>query len=93
MLTHIYNNFTWEQLRSFDRPTYIRLLGMNETGRSYLNSVKKDLKLPLISRVATSEDPMLRLDIRATDLYFTGLNSSHSIGCDYHTPPIVIFPL
>lgn len=91
MLTHIYTNFTWEELRSFQSPTYIRLLGMNKTGKEYLNSIKKELELPIISRVASSEDPMLLIDIRATDLYFSGLlNGAARIGSDYRTPPIVI---
>ncbi|MFC4409320.1 nucleotidyltransferase [Chungangia koreensis] len=91
MLTHIYTNFTWEELRSFESPTYIRLLGMNATGKEYLNSVKKELKLPLISRVASSQDPMLQIDIRATDVYFSGLlNGAERIGSEYRTPPIVI---
>lgn len=91
MLTHIYTNFTWEELRSFQSPTYIRLLGMNAAGKRYLNSIKKDLSLPIVSRVASSDDPMLQIDIRATDLYFSGLpNGAGRIGSDYRTPPIVI---
>jgi len=91
MLTHIYTNFTWSDLRSFETPTYIRLLGMNQTGKDYLNSVKKKVTLPVISRVAASHDPMLELDIRATDLYFSGLpNGAGKIGSDYRIPPIVI---
>ena len=93
MLTHIYTGFTWEALQSHQYPTYLRVLGMTENGQSYLNNKKKSLSLPLVSRVAATKDSLLDLDIRATDLYQLGLQSSkikRPIGLDYRRIPIII---
>jgi len=74
-------------------PTYLRVLGMTPGGRNYLNEKKKSLSLPLVSRVAATKDPLLNIDIHATDLYQLGLQSSHikqPIGFDYRKPPIFV---
>ncbi len=93
MLTHIYTGFTREQLKQFNLPTYIRPLGMSKNGQAYLQSIKKDLQLPLISRVAASKgNDMLELDIKVTNLYYLGLQTTTSqklIGNDYRTIPII----
>ncbi len=92
MLTHIFTGFTWEQLAEVNFPTYLRPLGMSKNGQTYLNSIKKDLQLPLVSRVAASKDPLLQMDIKAANLYYAGLQSTIShqmIGSDYSTKPII----
>lgn len=93
MLTHIYNDFTWEQLKSFDLPTYIRPLAMSKNGQAYLQSIKKDLPLPLVSRVAAYKDnDMLALDVKTANLYYLGLQSAYAqkmIGSDYRITPII----
>ena len=43
MLTHIFTEFTWKQLRETELPTYIRPLGMNKKGQAYLQIDKKRL--------------------------------------------------
>lgn len=90
MLTHIYTGITKEQLHQFSKPSYIRLLGMTTNGQAYLSEKKKQFKLPLISRVASTKDPMLALDIRATDMYALGIEllTNQKIAGDYNTPPI-----
>ncbi|WP_019414402.1 nucleotidyltransferase [Paenisporosarcina sp. TG20] len=93
MLTHIYTGFTWEELRSHQNPTYLRVLGMTQNGQKYLNQNKKNLSLPLVSRVAATKDSLLDFDIRATDLYQLGLQSSkitQPTGLDYRKPPIIL---
>lgn len=90
MLTHIYTGITKEQLHQFSNASYIRLLGMTTNGQAYLSEKKKQFKLPLISRVASIKDPLLALDIHATDMYALGieLTTNQKIAGDYHTPPI-----
>lgn len=92
MVTHIYTGITREQLHQFSEPTYIRLLGMTSKGQAYISENKKHFKLPLISRVASTKDPMLELDIRASDMYAQCINlaSNQKINGDYNTPPIRI---
>lgn len=91
MLTHIYTGFTKEQLSSFDLPSTIRLLGMTKQGQHYLGLRKKEFTLPLISRVAATNDTMLAIDLHATDIYNFGVEvggSSSKLPKDYQTPPI-----
>lgn len=90
MLTHIFTGITKEQLHNSMKPSYIRLLGMTKNGQAYLSKHKKQFQLPLISRVASTNDPMLSLDIRATDMYALGVEmaSGQLIAGDYQTPPI-----
>ncbi|KGR73791.1 nucleotidyltransferase [Ureibacillus sinduriensis] len=90
MLTHIFTGITKEQLHNSSKLSYIRLLGMTKNGQAYLSKHKKQFPLPLISRVASTNDPMLLLDIRATDMYALGVEmaSGELIAGDYQTPPI-----
>lgn len=90
MLTHIYTGITKDELHQFESPSYIRLLGMTAKGQAYLSEKKKELRLPLISRVAQVKDPMLAIDIRASEMYALGieLSSKNKIDEDYKTPPI-----
>ena len=90
MLTHIFTGITKEELHQFKTPTYIRLLGMTERGQAYLSERKKSLELPMISRVGQVKDPMLEIDIRASDIYALGVEffSDKKIDGDYKLPPI-----
>lgn len=88
MLTHIYTGFTWEMLKSFEQPSYLRLLGMTQNGRQYLNAQKKNISLPIISRAADlADNSMGKLDIHASSLYMLGLGSDN-IKKEFTTPPI-----
>ncbi|MGN7477221.1 nucleotidyltransferase [Solibacillus silvestris] len=90
MLTHIYTGVTKEQLHAYSNPRYIRILGMTNSGQQYVSRIKKSLSLPLISRVAAVEDPLLAIDLRATQMYQLGIQqfSDKKIDEDYKTPPI-----
>lgn len=86
MLTHIYTGFTWEQLRTYKEPGYLRLLGMTENGRAFLNHQKKNIALPLISRAADLTDPMGKFDIHASTMYLLGMGAS-DIKKEFTIPP------
>lgn len=73
MLIHILCNFTKEQKEQFKEITYIRLLGFSDKGRKYLNLVKKDLDIPLISKINRNKDPMLEFEIETTKIYSLNL--------------------
>lgn len=90
MLTHIYTGITKAQLQAFTAPSYIRLLGMTGEGQRYLSMHKKNIDLPLISRVASVQDEMLALDLQATTMYGLGIQlfSKQKIDEDFKTPPI-----
>lgn len=90
MLTHIYTGITKEQLHAYSEPSYIRILGMTKNGQQYISNIKKTLQLPLISRVAAVNDPILEIDLHATEMYQLGIAqfSNKKIDEDYKTPPI-----
>jgi len=69
MLLHILCNFTKEKAKQFQDIRYIRLLGFNEKGRQYLNSIKKDIEVPIISKINRTKDPMLEFEIQTTKIY------------------------
>ncbi|MCG7342766.1 nucleotidyltransferase [Sporosarcina sp. ACRSL] len=92
MLTHLLTGFTKEAREEMEKPTYLRLLGMTNVGRQYLNGQKKVLPLPLVSKVATFQDPSLRMDIAASDIYALALGNGTSdtkIGLDFQISPIM----
>ena len=90
MLTHIYTGITKEQFHAYSSPTYIRILGMTAAGQQYISKIKKSLSLPLISRVAAVNDPILAIDLHATQMYQLGIQQflNKKIDEDYKTPPI-----
>ena len=90
IVTHIYTGMTKQQLHAYKEPTYIRLLGMTETGQRYIREQKKNLELPLISRVAASKDELLAIDLHATKMYALGIQlyTNNKINDEYKTPPI-----
>lgn len=74
IFVHILTNTTkkeMDEIKQQEIVPYIRLLGMTETGRSYLNQYKKDFNVPLVSKVAKNADPMLLLEERASNAYYS----------------------
>lgn len=69
MLLHILCNFTKEKANAFKDITYIRILGFNKTGRDYLNSIKKDINIPIISKITREKDSMLEYELETTKIY------------------------
>ena len=69
MLNHILCNFTKEKAKSFKEIKYIRILGLNKTGRTYLNTIKKDITIPLISKLLREKDDMLKFELETTKIY------------------------
>ena len=69
MLLHILCNFTKEKAKKYDKINYIRILGLNKKGREYLNSIKKELDIPLISKITRDKDEMLEYEIETTKIY------------------------
>ena len=69
MLLHILCNFTKEKANLFKDISYIRILGFNDTGKSYLNSVKKGIDIPIISKITRNKDAMLEFELDTTNIY------------------------
>lgn len=72
MLAHILCQTSKEMITSFDIP-YIRILGMNQKGQNYLNKIKKDLTIPLISKVKEGIHPYLDHELQVSKIYSLGI--------------------
>ena len=79
MLLHILINFTKEDADRFSDITYIRLLGFNDNGKKYLNEIKKDIDIPIISKINRDKDPMLEFDINSTKIYALNLDNKKQV--------------
>ncbi len=86
MLIHILTSFTKEEANNLNID-YIRLLGFNQKGQKYLNSIKKDLKVPIITHYKKNFSNLLDLELRATSIYYLPINPSLT-KTEYQNPPI-----
>src|SRR5699024_6326009 len=74
---HILTNTTKQSIENITntyRLPYVRLLGMTETGQSYLNNAKKEMDVPLVSSLQQHDSPMMRMEERATHAYYSILS-------------------
>lgn len=67
-LIHILCNTPKSVVTEFQIP-YIRILGMNDIGKSYLSTIKKDFPIPIISKVKEGIHPYLDLELKASKVY------------------------
>lgn len=72
-----------------NKPDYIRVLGFSETGAKILKDIKKNSSIEIITKVPKEiTNPVLNLDIKATNLYSL-LNSDLKFASDYLISPII----
>lgn len=69
MLNHILCNFTKEKAKKFKEIKYIRILGLNKIGKNYLNTIKKSIEIPIISKLLRGKDEMLEFELETTKIY------------------------
>ncbi|XMB85596.1 nucleotidyltransferase [Mycoplasmatota bacterium WC44] len=48
---------------------YIRVLGMNDTGRNYLNLIKKNSETPIISKASETKSNMMDIETKTTFIF------------------------
>ncbi len=65
MLIHILTSFTKEEANKRKEIRYIRVLGFNKKGRTYLNKIKKEIKVPIY----TNFNKELELELKVTKIY------------------------
>ena len=65
MFIHILFNFTKEEANNNKEVTYIRILGFNKKGQQYLNNIKKNIDIPLLT---TYSDKHLYIENRVTNI-------------------------
>lgn len=69
MLLHILCGFTKEKAKQMNKITYLRILGFSNKGQEYLNKIKKDVPVPIISKINREKDPMLDFELHTTTIY------------------------
>lgn len=92
MFTHILCNFTKEEASLFKDIEYIRVLGFSNNGRLYLNGIKKDIDIPIITNFSSIKNKMLDIEFRTTCVYACLLNEKDKINLiesEYKNFPIM----
>lgn len=87
MLLHILTNFTKEEASNISI-NYIRLLGFNLKGKEYLNKIKKQLDIPIITRYKKEISKVLDIERRITKLYSLVTSTSEEEK-EYKNKPII----
>src|SRR5699024_2690172 len=72
-LTHILTNTSKEEMQQFHREEipYIRILGMNKQGQAYINQQKKQLDVPLLTKLQRKNAALLKMEERASKTYYS----------------------
>lgn len=74
MFVHLLTNTKKSDLALIKQPSsvpYIRLLGLTQTGQTYLNKRKKDIAVPIVHKLGKDISLMLKIDERASDAYYS----------------------
>lgn len=87
MLIHILTDFTKNEAKNI-KIDYIRILGFNQKGKSYLNSIKKELNIPIITNYKPNFSKLLDLEFRITKIYSLVTNDNN-IELEYKNKPII----
>ncbi len=87
MLIHILTNFTKKEAKNI-KIDYIRILGFNQKGKSYLNSIKKELNIPIITNYKPNFSKLLDLEFKITKIYSLVTNDN-IFELEYKNKPII----
>lgn len=69
MFIHILIGLTKEDKEKLIKPDYIRLLGFSEKGSIYLNNIKKELELPLVTKYTHVDSIIKDYELKAAQVY------------------------
>ena len=84
MFIHILINFTKKENKS--KLDYIRVLGFNENGRKYLNKLKNNTSIPIITKYKDIKSPILDIEKRATYIYSLITSDTNQIKREFERP-------
>jgi len=85
MFTHILCSFTKEEAKDL-KINYIRVLGFNKFGKNYLNKIKKDIDVPIITNLSKDNCNILGIENRVDKIYSLLMNDKDN---DIRKKPIV----
>lgn len=72
------------------KPDYIRILGMNDIGQSYLKKIKKDTTYQIMTRFSAYEHPALSFEQRVTNLYSLAKDSVNYLAEKEYQQPVIM---
>lgn len=70
------------------KDVYIRILGFNNNGRSYLNKIKKTIDIPVYSNYKFNKSNVFDLEYKSTFIYSLITNNPDLIKYEYQNKPI-----
>ena len=91
ILIYILCSYKKEDAKNFKHISYIRVLGFTTAGKSHLNTIKKDLTIPLISKFTKDADPIFDYTYQTVKIYSLGFPheiSNNLISDEYKKIPI-----
>lgn len=87
MLIHVLSNLTKDEVKSLDID-YVRVLGFNSVGRAYLNKIKKNISVKIVTNYKENISKLFDLEYRINSIY--ALNTETSLIKDeYSHNPII----
>jgi predicted nucleotidyltransferase len=93
MCVHVLINTTKVEMSQYlSSLTHLRLLGMTSTGRTYLKMLKKDLNIPIVSRLSSFDRTKTLADVRAASIYALGLTEPYQsllVKREYEAPVVI----
>lgn len=60
-----------DHIKQLNDIPYVRILGMSENGRAFIQSRKKQIDVPLITNMQQLDTPILELEEKATNAYYS----------------------
>lgn len=84
MFTHILTSLTKEEAKY--KLDYIRVLGFNTKGKNYLNKIKKEINLPLITSYKSTNSKLLDIEYRVLKIYSMITDDSNLIKKELEKP-------
>ena len=87
MLLHILIGLTKESVRQLDID-YLRILGFSKKGQEYLNKIKKQITIPIITSYKKNISKILNIELVATKTYSLETDSN-LIKREYEKRPII----
>ena len=68
---------------------YLRILGFNKKGQSYLSTIKKDINIPTFTGYKPNVSKTFDIEFKSTCIYSTIINDNNLILKEYHKKPII----
>ncbi|CDQ40222.1 MULTISPECIES: nucleotidyltransferase [Virgibacillus] len=82
MFVHILTNTKKKEIDILSTPSklpYVRILGFNRTGQAYIHQQKKQMEVPIIQKIGRHMHPMLEIEERASNAYYSILPPTNKI--------------